>query len=150
MGRVSNMRPQSHVKRRSEENSGELQQGLQGDRARRGASKLCSYILSGSDCRYQDPVYFNNRVYVQVFSNSIASRGAGLPIQSSAELFDLRRCHGWSVLPNHLSKVLRQRIDLLLEKEKGGSKGTQLPLINNKGEFIHLIKRASKDKLQRH
>jgi hypothetical protein len=54
------------------------------------------------------------------------------------------------VLPNHLSKVLRQRIDLLLEKEKGGSKGTQLPLINNKGEFIHLIKRASKDKLQRH
>ncbi len=150
MGRVSNMRPQSHVKRRSEENSGELQQGLQGDRARRGASKLCSYILSGSDCCYQDPVYFNNRVDVQVFSNSIASCEACLLIQPNTEALDLRRCHWWSVLPNHLSKVLRQRIDLLLEKEKGGSKGTQLPLINNKGEFIHLIKRASKDKLQRH
>jgi hypothetical protein len=39
---------------------------------------------------------------------------------------------------------------LLLEEEKGGSKGTQLPFINNKGEFVHLIMNASKDKLQRH
>jgi hypothetical protein len=50
---------------------------------------------------------------------------------------------------DHLGKVLRQRIDLLLEEEKGGSNGTQLPFINNKGEFVHLIINASKDKLQR-
>lgn len=97
-----------------------------------------------------DPINLNNRVYVQVFSNSIVSCSARLPIQSSAELLDLRRCHWRPVLPDHLGKVLRERIDLLLEKEKGGSKGTQLPFINNKGEFVHLIIIASKDKLQRH
>jgi hypothetical protein len=36
---------------------------------------------------------------------------------------------------------------LLLEKEKGGSKGAQLPFINNNGAFIHLIGSTSKDKL---
>ncbi len=65
-------------------------------------------------------------------------------------MLDLRRCHWWSVLSDHLGKVLRESIDLLLEQEKGGLKGTQLPFINNKGEFIHLIINASKDKLQRH
>ncbi len=36
---------------------------------------------------------------------------------------------------------------MLLEKEEGGAKGTQLPFINNKGEFAHLIITASMDKL---
>jgi hypothetical protein len=51
------------------------------------------------------------------------------------------------VLPDHLSKVLWKTINLLLEKEKGGSKGTQLPFINHDGEFTHLIISAPMDKL---
>jgi hypothetical protein len=94
------------------------------------ARKLRNYILSGNGC--WNPVNLNNRVHVQVFSNSIASCGACLPIQPSAELFDLKRCHWWPVLSDHPSKVLREGIDSLLEKEKGGSKGTQLPFINNR------------------
>ena len=113
-------------------------------------SQQASRLYSISERLLLGPVNLNNRVHVQVFSNSIASCNARLRIQPNTELFDLSGCHWRSVLPDHLSKVLRERIDLLLEKEKGGAKGTQLPFINNKGEFIHRIIRASKDKLQRH
>jgi hypothetical protein len=37
----------------------------------------------------------------------------------------------------HLGKVLRERINVLLEEEKGGTEGTQLSFIYDKGEFLH-------------
>jgi hypothetical protein len=152
MAHVSNMRPQSRMKGGMEENSSELQQGLRGDQRQIGSRKQSQKAsrLYSIWKRLLDPIDLNNRVHVQVFSNVIASCSARLRIQPNTELFDLRGCHWRSVLPDHLSKVLRERIDLLLEKENGGSKGTQLPFINNKGEFVHLIIRASKDKLQGH
>jgi hypothetical protein len=77
----------------------------------------------------------------------IVPRQVCLTIKTEAKSLDLRRCHWRSMLPDHLGEVLRECIDLLLKEEKGGSKGTQLPFINNKGEFTHLIIRASMDKL---
>jgi hypothetical protein len=32
---------------------------------------------------------------------------------------------------------------MLLEEEKGGTDGTQLPFVNDKGELLHLVESAS-------
>jgi hypothetical protein len=48
------------------------------------------------------------------------------------------------VLGYHFSEVLWERIDLLLEEEKGCTDGTQLSLIKDKGEFLHVGVSASK------
>ena len=84
---------------------------------------------------------------MQTLLASIVPRQVCLSMQTEAEPLDLRRCHWGSMLPNHLSKVLWKSIELLLEEEKGSTKGTQLPFINSKGEFSHLIISASMDKL---
>ena len=71
-------------------------------------------------------------------------------IKLKAGMLDLGCGHWPSMCGEHFSEVLREGIDLLLEEEKGCTDGTQLPLIKYKGEFIHLIINASRDKLQRH
>ena len=43
----------------------------------------------------------------------------------------------------HFGEVLREGIDLLLEEEKGGTDGTQLPFVNDKGELLHRVVSAS-------
>ncbi len=63
---------------------------------------------------------------------------ARLFIEPKAKSLDPDLRHRRSVLGDHFSKVLREGIDLLLEEEKGGTDGTQLPFVNNKGESLHL------------
>jgi hypothetical protein len=58
-------------------------------------------------------------------------------MKTKAEALDLGRCHRRSVRDGHLCEVLRERINVLLEEEKGGTDGTQLPFIYDKGEFLH-------------
>jgi hypothetical protein len=60
------------------------------------------------------------------------------------EMLDLGCCHGHSVGGGHLGEVLRERIIVLLEEEKGSTDGTQLSFINDKGEFLHWGALASK------
>jgi hypothetical protein len=43
----------------------------------------------------------------------------------------------------HFSEVLREGINMLLEEEKGGTDGTQLSFINDKGECLHRVRSAS-------
>jgi hypothetical protein len=65
-------------------------------------------------------------------------------IKVEAEPLDLGHRHRLAVLGDHLSEVLWKRINLLLEEEKGGTDGTQLPFVNDKGEFLHCGSSASK------
>ncbi|GEO19039.1 hypothetical protein MAE02_67350 [Microvirga aerophila] len=41
------------------------------------------------------------------------------------------------MLGYHLCEVFRESVNLLLEEEKGCTDGTQLPFVNDKGEFLH-------------
>ena len=65
-------------------------------------------------------------------------------IKVEAEPLDLGHRHRLAVLGDHLSKVLWKRINLLLEEEKGGTDGTQLPFVHDKGELLHGVVSASK------
>jgi hypothetical protein len=58
-------------------------------------------------------------------------------MKTKAEVLDLGRRHRHSVRGGHLCEVLRGRINVLLEEEKGGTDGTQLSFIYDKGEFLH-------------
>jgi hypothetical protein len=40
----------------------------------------------------------------------------------------------------HFSEVLREGINMLLKEEKGGTDGTQLPFVNDKGELLHWVR----------
>jgi hypothetical protein len=44
---------------------------------------------------------------------------------------------------DHLSEVFGKGIDLFPEQEKGGTNGTQLSFINDKGELLHRVGSAS-------
>ncbi|MBO1906335.1 hypothetical protein KHP60_14265 [Microvirga sp. 3-52] len=58
-------------------------------------------------------------------------------------MLDLGRRHGLFMRGYHFREVLRKGINLLLEQEKGGTDGTQLPFVNDKGELFHGIGSAS-------
>src|SRR3954471_3537516 len=58
-------------------------------------------------------------------------------LKTNAEAFDFGHGHSLSMCGYHLGKVLRERINVLLEEEKGGTEGTQLSFIYDKGEFLH-------------
>jgi len=60
-----------------------------------------------------------------------------------AEMLDLGSGHWPSMCGEHFSEVLREGINMLLEEEKGGTDGTQLPFVNDKGELFHLVESAS-------
>lgn len=40
----------------------------------------------------------------------------------------------------HFSEVLRESINVFLEEEKGGTDGTPLSFVNDKGEFLHGVR----------
>jgi hypothetical protein len=64
-------------------------------------------------------------------------------IKAKAEMLNLGRRHGLSMRGYHFREVLRKGINLLLEQEKGGTDGTQLPVVNDKGELLHRVESAS-------
>jgi hypothetical protein len=65
-------------------------------------------------------------------------------MKTKAKALDLGRRHGRSMRGGHLCEVFGKCINVLLEKKKGGTDGTQLSLINDKGEFLHGVGSASK------
>ena len=65
-------------------------------------------------------------------------------METKAEALDLGHLHGRSVRGYHLGEVFGKCINLLLEEEKGCTDGTQLPFVNDKGEFLHRSVSASK------
>ena len=64
-------------------------------------------------------------------------------IKAKAEMLDLGHRHGLPICGYHLREVLREGINLLLKEEKGGTDGTQLSFVNDKGEFLHGVVSAS-------
>jgi hypothetical protein len=65
-------------------------------------------------------------------------------MKPNAETLDLGYLHGHPMLGYHLGQVFGKGIDLLLEKEKGCTDGTQLSFVYDKGEFLHGGASASK------
>ncbi len=64
--------------------------------------------------------------------------------KTKAETLNLGHRHRRSVRRYHLGEVFRKGINVLLEEEKGGTDGTQLSFVHNKGEFLHGGASASK------
>ena len=65
-------------------------------------------------------------------------------METKAEALDLGHLHGRSVRGYHLGEVFGKCINLLLEEEKGGTDGTQLSFVHDKGELLHGVGSASK------
>jgi hypothetical protein len=64
-------------------------------------------------------------------------------IKVEAEPLDLGHRHRLAVRGYHLGEVFGKCINLFLEEEKGGTDGTQLPFVNDKGELLHGVGSAS-------
>jgi hypothetical protein len=63
-------------------------------------------------------------------------------MKTKAKALDLGYLHGHSARRYHLGDVFWKYINLLLEQEKGGTDGTQLAFINDKGERPHWVESA--------
>jgi hypothetical protein len=84
-------------------------------------------------------LYFNDPRPLGKLPTGIVLHRACRLRKTMTQVLDLGRCHGHSVLGEHLSEVLWKGINLLLQEEKGCTDGTQLPFVYDKGEFLHRI-----------
>jgi hypothetical protein len=90
-----------------------------------------------SDSTSKKALNLHGAIKMRIWLLKIIRGWARCSIKAKAEMLDLGRRHWPSIRGEHFSEVLRESIDLLLEEEKGGTDGTQLPFVNDKGEFFH-------------
>jgi hypothetical protein len=97
-----------------------------------------------SDSAYRKSFNLDSARRMGICPLNVLCRWTRCSTEAKAKMIDLGHRHGLPMPGYHLGKVLRKRINLLLEEEKGGTDGTQLPFVNDKGEFLHGVVSASK------
>jgi hypothetical protein len=105
---------------------------------------ICSSGGIVSDSTSRKALNLHGAIKMSICPLKIIRGWARCSIKAKAEMLDLGRRHWPSMSGEHFSEVLRESIDLLLEEEKGGTDGIQLPFVNDKGEFLHRVLLASK------
>jgi hypothetical protein len=91
--------------------------------------------MGHTDCG--KPLHLNNSCCLRQLPFSMISDRSCCVVKTNAELFDLGRRHRRSVRGDHLCKVFRKCVHLLLQEEKGCTDDTQLSFVNDKGELRH-------------
>ncbi|MGF9758294.1 hypothetical protein AAII07_24135 [Microvirga sp. 0TCS3.31] len=96
-----------------------------------------------SDSTSRKALNLHSAIKVRICLLKITRGWTRRSIKAKAQMLDLGRRYRLSMRSEHFSEVLREGINLLLEEEKGGTDGTQLSFIYDKGERIHRVETAS-------